>query len=367
MKLTLLGAVVTAGLLLASPAVADLYLHDTLDLSNSNYFPQPLFDNASLYGTNPSAVTTDGSSIWLAGYNGGAGVATGIVRIDDPWGSASATFVNSLAGTPSQRGYSGLAYHTTAGAVLAAYDNGGASIDGITGWNGVTNASLWAKNARGGSGVGDDPGFGGNGIGAGWTTFGSGRRALQDATTGADIYTTGDGMIINGAGTGTFWRDMDFAPNGDIWLREGNNVIMAVRTAANGVNTAALVVDAVEADSVNGQNLSYMNGMPGGDIIVYNDRAGGAPGQAWGDIVKLINPDGAPAAHQFLDGLGGALPGAFGEGAAFYDFEWDAANEALIVSDFTNRAVYRFLTVPVPEPASLVALALGGLLALRRR
>jgi len=346
-------------------ASADFYLHNVLDLSDSNYFPQPLFDNASPYGTNPSAITTDGSSLWLGGFNGGSGTVAGIVKISDPWGVPSATYVTSIA-TPASRGFSGLAYDYISSVVLAAYDDGTANANGITGWSPVTNANLWAKNARGGSGVGNDPGFAGAGYGAGWTTFGSGRRALQDALTGADIYTLSDGMIINGGGTGTFWRDMDFAPDGDIWLREGNNVIMANRTGPNACDTAVLVVDETEADYVVGQNLAYLDGLPGGDLVVYNARTGGAGGQLWANVVKLINTDGTPAAAQFLDGFGAPLDPAFAIGAAYYAFDWDAANQALVVSDYSNRLVYRFLTYPVPEPTSLALLALGGLLALRR-
>jgi hypothetical protein len=364
-KTVIVLALACAGLL-ATSASADFFLHNILDLSDSNYFPQPLFDNESPYGTNPSAVTTDGSSLWLAGFNGGTGTAAGIVKIIDPWGMPSAADVTTIT-SPGSRGFSGLAYDYISNVVLAAYDDGAANANGITGWNPVTGANLWAKNARGGSGVGDDPGFGGAGFGAGWTTFGSGRRALQDSVTGADIYTLSDGMIINGAGTGTFWRDMDFAPDGDIWLREGNNVILANRTGPNACDTAVLIVDEPEADYVVGQNLAYLDGLTGGDLVVYNAREGGAPGQLWADIVKLINPDGTPAAAQLLDGLGAPLDPAFAEGAAYYDFEWDAVSQALTVSDYSNRLVYRFLTYPIPEPASLMLLALGGVLLLGRR
>lgn len=344
----------------ASAAHADFYLHKTLDVSF-------WFNAETLYGDNPSAVTTDGSSLWVSGYNFGAGGLAGVVKISDPFGPGrTMTPFVSLA-TPDNRGFSGLGYDTVSGVVFAAYDDGAADDNGITGWDPATGANLWARNARGGSSVDFDPGFGGDGTGAAWSTFGSGRRALQNSTTGADIYTTADGMIINGANTGTFWRDMDFAPDGDIWLREGNQVISANRTGANSVDTAFQVVFTTDADFVNGQNIAYLNGLAGGDLVVYNDRPNAATDQLWSNVLKLINTDGTSSSWQFLTGLGDPLPGDFATGAGYYDFEWDAAGQALYVSDFSGRAVYQFKTMPVPEPATLTLLALGGAAFLRRK
>jgi len=364
---TLLIALACAGLWGAA-ADADFYLHNTLDLSDSNYFDNPLFDNESPYGTNPSAVTTDGMNLWLAGFNGGTSTnsVAGIVKISDPWGTPIGAPVASFASTPGSRGFSGLAYDYNANVVLSAYDNGGAHPDGIAGWDPTANTQMWGKNARGGSGVGDDPGFGGVDMGAAWTTFGSGRRALQNSATGADIYTTADGMII-ATSEGTFWRDMDFAPDGDIWLREGNNVIMANRTGGNSVDAGVIIFDQdPDADYVNGQNIAYLDQPGRGDLVIYNDRSSTAVGQPWSWVVQLIKPDGTPATEEFLDGLGAALPFEFAIGSGYYDFEWYAPDEILIVSDFSNRLVYQFRTFPIPEPASLLLL-LAGVGLIRRR
>ena len=355
--------VLTLGCLLCCPpayAAGTFYLQSTLDLSWD--FAEPLFGNETPYGTNPAAVTTDGESIWVAGFNGGSGSSAGIVKISDPWGTPAASFVASYA-TPGSRGFSGLAYDPNAGVVLSAYDNGGANPNGVEGFDPVTNANMWSKNARGGSGVGDDPGYGGVDMGAGWATFGAGRRALQDSTTGADIYTTGDGMVT--FVDGTWWRDMDFnAATGDIWLREGNDVQAGIRTGGNACS-ASLVVDLTDAPYVNGQNIAYLDGAIGGDLVVYNDRYTSAGGQFWAFVTKVINPDGTAATVEFVDAAGDPLGLSFAEGAAFYDYEWYAPTQELIVSDFSNRLVYRFSYVP--EPASLTLLALGGVVALRRR
>ncbi len=340
-------------------------LRDTLDLSNTDIFGAPLFDNASPYGTNPSAVTTDGSSLWVAGFNGGTGSTAGIVRIADPWGSPAAAQVASYA-TPGSRGFSGLAYDYNESAVLAAYDKGSADANGITGWHPATDAPLWARNARGGSGVGDDPGFGGVDRGAGWTTFGSGRRALQDSASGGDIYTTADGMVILTA-EGSFWRDMDFnAASGDIWLREGNNVIAGTRTGGNSVTDLTVVYDEpTDADFVAGQNIAYLDSALGGDLVIYNSRTSTATGQLFSLVVNTINPDGSAAGVPLLQGNGAPLEPLFAQGAAYYDFEWYAPRQELLISDFSNRMVYRFELIP--EPASLSLLGFGALTLLRRR
>ncbi len=354
----------TAGLANA----ADFYLHNTLDLSNTSFFGAPLFDNNSPLGTNPSAITTDGQSLWIGGFNGGTSVASvaGITKISNPWSaSPSATQLTSLS-TPGSRGYSGLAYDPVNGVVFAAYDDGAADPNGITGWSASTNANLWAKNARGGSGVAYDTGFGGVDKGAAWTTFGSGRRALQNSTTGVDIYTTSDGMIIN-AGSGSFWRDMYFAPDGDVWARRSNGVIKTDRTGGNSGVVSTIVAPVASADFVNGHNIAYLAGVTGGDLVIYNDRPSTALGQLFATAIKVLNADGSVATTQFFDGNGGALPAGFGLGSGYFDFAWDQASGSLLVLDLANRSVYRFRTAPIPEPSTLALLGLGAAAFLRRR
>ena len=124
------------------------------------------------------------------------------------------------------------------GTLASAFDNGGSDPRGIEAYD-TAGSLLWSKEGRGGSGVGIDPGFGGADSGVAWTTFGSGRRALQDSATGADIYTGADGMVIF-TSEGTFWRDMDFDDaTGDVYLREGNNVIYWSRTGGNSTGSSS--------------------------------------------------------------------------------------------------------------------------------
>lgn len=360
-------ALTLVGLGSTSALATDFYLYNTLDLSNSNYFATPLFDNASPYGTNPSAIATNGSSLWIAGFNGGTSSPprTGIVRINDPWGTPSAVSINSIAGTPGSRGYSGLAYDASNNGIYAAYDPGAADAQGISAWNVVGNSNRWNKSARGGSGVATDPGYLGSGNGAAWTGFGSGRRALQDGVTGADLFTTSNGMLI---GSGGNWRDIAFAPNGDFYGRGNNNVWRAVRNGTNSTASQTMIVDLPDASGVNGQNIAYLDGLSGGDLLIFNDRSSTAFGQLWATSVKLANPStGAIAAVNFFDSVGGALPAGFGLGTGYFDFAWDSASQTLLGLDFGNRLVYRFGVAPIPEPTSLALVALGAAALIGRR
>ena len=166
--------------------------------------------NAEFIGSNPSAVAYDGLNLTVAGLNN-SGVTgfSALVTVTDPLGTAVISPAFGTLTTPALRGYSGLDV-TPDGVVVASFDPGSSNPEGIQAFdNGV---QLWARDARGGSGVAIDPGFGGMDSGAAWTTFGSGRRSLQDVATGADLYDSTNGMIIL-TSEGTFWRDMDFDPD----------------------------------------------------------------------------------------------------------------------------------------------------------
>lgn len=307
-------------------------------------------------GNNVSAVAWNGSSLFAAGFNNtGATADAGIVGFDDVLGTISAPNLFGVLSTPALRGFSGL--DISGDTLAAAYDDGADDPNGIQAFD-LDGTHRWSKLGRGGSGVGIDPGFAGAGAGVGWTNFSSGRRILQDTSTGADVFTAADGMIVNGAGTGTFWRDMDFASDGDIWLREGNNVISANRTGGNSVNTAVLVVDEPEADFVNQQNLAVLE-TGFGSWVIYNDRDNNGSAQDLSTVIKLIDLAGGAATASFTFSVAPEL----GNGA--YDFSYDAASGTIAISDSINELVYIMRVVPAPAPAGLLAAA--GLVAARRR
>jgi hypothetical protein len=319
--------------------------------------------NPEFVGSNPAAVAWNGRELYIAGWNAtGADADVKIVEITNALslGQVAATYgapfgsINSV----NNRGYTGL--DVDQNTLAAAADTvGGVIPEGIAVYD-LDGTQRWTVSARGGSGVGLDPGFGGVDSGVGWTTFGSGRRALQNTASGADIYTTADGMIINGANTGTFWRDMNFAPNGDIWLREGNNVISGIRSGGNALSATNLVVDEPEADGVPLQTIAYMAGTPDGDVVIYNDREVTSVGQNFADVIKFVQPDGTPVDPTVN------LLGPVDTGVGAYDFSYDAATSTLAISDFANRNVHIFSVVPEPGTGILILFGIACLLVGRR-
>jgi len=329
------------------------------------------------FGSNPAAIAWDGTKMFIAGLNNsGVTASVGIVEVTNATstGLTSATYgtlFGEFASTGNTRGYSGL---DLSGSTLAtAYDSGAASTNGIAAYD-TSGTFVWGITARGGSGVAFDPGFGdpAAGDGVAWTTFGSGRRALQNSSTGANIYTTSDGMIINmtsGGGAGTFWRSMAFDPaTGDIYPRRSNGIFKGVRSGANSLSAVQEVRAAESAsDFISGQNIAFMGAsteLP--SLVVYNNRATTSVGQSFLDVIETRNAstfDLVPQTFVFLDGstpLGGN---------GYYDFAYDPGTQTLAILDFTNNTAHVFQAVP--EPSSWAMRVMGGSAcggaALRRR
>lgn len=340
-----LPATLSAQIVLNQTALVDL------DIASSAGSP-------AYVGTNPSAVAWDGADLFVAGFNNSTATNdVGIVKVTDALGAQTLGLSFGTLSTPGSRGYSGL--DMGSGAFAAAYDDGGSDPNGITSWS-TAGVQQWAAMGRGGSGVGLDPGFpGGNplvGSGVGWTSFGSGRRSLQDAATGAVIFDSTNGMVIL-TGEGTFWRDMDYDPDtGDVWLREGNNVIQAVRGGDNLISSTSVVVDASpDADFVNGQNVAFLD-RDTLDVVFYNDRSATGVGQDFFGVVKAVQPDGTPVNVDWS----GFNPAS---GNGYYDFSWDRATGSLAILDFLNRNVYLFDVMDAPALTATpdqLSLAAGG-------
>jgi hypothetical protein len=293
--------------------------------------------NSQFIGTNLSAMAWNGTDLFVAGFNNQAiAGATGICKVSTALTTptfGAAFGVNLL--TPGSRGYSGLDVDGTQ--LVAAYDAGATDPNGITSWS-LAGTANWAKAARGGSGVGLDVGwFGLVDSGTGWTTFGSGRRSLQDNLTGTDIYTSANGMIIQTTGvTSSFWRDMTFDPlTGDVWLRRSNKVVACDRTAGNSVSNSRIVVDAPAADNINQQNIAFCR-TGTENVLFWNNRSAGAFGQLWTNVIQCNRAsDGSPMT---IDWRGFTAANSAGA----YDFSFDEATNTLAVSDFVNKVVHVF-------------------------
>lgn len=364
--------------------------------------------SASFIGSNPTSVGWNGSKLYVAGANGsGVGSGTGaIIEVTN----ASGVVAGSVSGfvTPTYsatfgsgtfdntRGYTGLAMN---GSTLLASLNAGANRPtGLQAFDASTNAKMWDLSNSGATagtsnistaqlagGPDFDPGFGGGGSGAAWTISGQGRRFLNNASTGAAIYTTTagtptgatQGMILSGGTTG--WRDVGFNPaTGDVYTRMNNLLWLNVRTGSNSVQSTVYLGGLTLAGSIVGQNLAYMNGITAsnfgpfsngysGDLVVLNDRAVTSTGQSWTNVIKF-----------FTTGAGGGSSitptwtflSAPSTSTGLYDFEWDSATQTLAVVDYSNRNVSIFSTA-VPEPtttaaAGLCSMALAAMM-LRRR
>ena len=116
-----------------------------------------------------------------------------------------------------------------------------------------------------------------------------------------------------------------------------------------------------DADFVNLQNIAYMEGALGGDLVIYNDRSATSSGQSFTSVVKLIQPDGTSEALS----LNLLAPIADGNGA--YDFSWSNSADTLALLDFNNRNVHIFSVVPEPTSALMMLVAGLGLVARRVR
>jgi len=355
MHRTLIAATALAVTGLASTASAQLVLtlRNTIDVESTAGA-----GNAEFIGSNPSAVGYNGDKLYVAGFNNGPQQPVGIVEILDPTvdGPASyGTVFGVQAATPFGRGYSGLAMDPVSGDLAAAYDVGSSSPQGLVEYDTATNTPNFNYAIRGGSGVDYDPGFMGVDSGIGITTFGSGRRALVDDATGAEIYSTANGFIFNSTGR-TFNRDYAFDPDtGDLYSRANNQVLKSARTGGNAATNTVLASDPafvttanvnLDAPFVNGQNIAFGD-IDGFDFLVTNDRTGAG--------------GGLPTSYVGFD------PAA-SLGTGYYDFAYDADSQTLAVLDFNNRDVLIFdVVIPEPATASLGLAAFGGLLLRNRR
>ena len=407
-RLRMAGVACIIGLATAATANAQISL---FELSRYNLNSTSNAANAEFIGSNPVAIGWNGSSMYVAGLNSSLSATnTSLIQITNASTSARGLITPTYSGTfgtlstVGSRGYTGLSLKGNS--LAASWDNGSNSPNGIQMFNAATNTRTWnltnngtsttanIGTTRGMAGPDFDPGYvvsgtsqGGSGLA--WVTQGQGRRFLNDTASGTAIYTTTannpsgaqQGMVINIAPTSTTWRDMAFDPNsGNLYTRVNNQVARTNRTGANTdlspSGTAGLsdVIVALTAANNVGTNLGYLDSVAAGavntytgDILVYNDRASNASGQAWASAILFATTSGS-AVSATWDFINGAAPGT---GNALYDFQWDSASQTLAVVDYTNRTASIFSTA-VPEPtttavAGMCTVGLASLILRARR
>jgi len=320
-------------LALANSASAQITLTEIAPPVNLN----TAFFTGSPVGINPSAIAVEGTTLWAAGFNNqGLVGTTGIVRVDNATTTPTVSTPFGVLMTPGERGYTGLTVKNTI--VGAAFDSGASDPNGIAAYNGTTLAPLWAANTRGICGPGFDPDFNAAGglTGIGWTTAGSGRRALNDLNSGASYFNLTDGMIFAVIGQPTVWRCMEFdQASGDVYLRMDNFLVKGVRSGTNASAPGVTIGGLVTAAGIAGQNVAVLN-TNFGTYLMANDRTATAAGQNFFSVVRFLDTNGNAATVQW--------PGTFTPptSVGWYDFSYDPASSTLAILDFGNRSVFLF-------------------------
>lgn len=383
-------AVLLAGAALATTVHADFYLVRRIVL---NDFFGPL-------GNNPSVVTSDGTYAYVAGYSGEAAAREiGILRLNllDP---AVDTFVlPDGAQTVNQfRYYGGVvvkdgvlyalcdrpngttamtnvrALDTTTGLLVPTFDGDFGTGNGI-----VYEPAAMTNFATGG--LAFDPGVGGVDSGLSLLGYSRGRRAELDINDGFTWYDLSDGMLAidnTGACTvseSTAWRDHVYDANGNLYSRHGNHVQVSYRSGPNAIGSYAHLTDEVTAAgdplvgcgdgkpvqtkaaaAIIGQNIEFIPASSAGttqDLVIFNDRSTAAFAQSFANTVRVITATGDLSGVSLLRGGGEPLTTTFDtpSGSAWYDFQYDAANDRLLVLDAANRNLLVFSgTRPCGDP-----------------
>lgn len=358
--------------------------------------------NAEFIGSNPYALAWNGSQLYVAGVNNsGASGTTAIVEVTNAGSVVSAALAGTGGGlvTPtysaafgklttgsSSLGYRGLALN---GSLLAAaWDNNANSFNSYQLFNASSNTLNWNMstsniNQRGWV-VAFDPGYQGDpsqGGGFAWANTGSGRRQLNNVSTGSNVYNSTNGFFINNSAGQSTWRDMAFDPaTGDVYMKATNLVTKTVRTGSNASypNSAApetvILVNQTTSTAI-GSTLGFMSGIVSstfgsftnaysGNLVAYNSPV--APlATVWTDAIKFVDTSGASVSANWT--FLATMPTS---ASSIYDFSWDPTSKTLAVLDYTNRNVSIFSTA-VPEPSTWAMLVIGGgvggLATLRRR
>ena len=325
-------------------------------------------------GTNIGSVAYDGSNIFVGGFNnGGTAGSVNISKFDgstySQFGSQSITAFRGIGGMDISNGQLGVSYNLDGGASadrVQTFDINGNLLQTGNDLNG-------AMTTRGDSGVAFDSTNGG----LAFASFGSGRFRQMDLSTGSAIEAAGGSAWNNATGPfnfdsdwGTAYRDVDIDDNGNIYAREGLQVIKYERNAPNGFETPLsapgrgnLTPEFGDADGDNASPLLKLSAADPFGVVFYNDPAltpngGPASGQLLENVIKAVGMNGETVNLTFNGG-------SFFQSNGLFDLHFDASTNTLAVAEFSSNRVYLYSVVPAPGAAGLLAVA--GLAASRRR
>ncbi len=319
-------------------------------------------------GGNASSIAYDGTNLYIGAWNStGATGNVGIAKISDAFTNPSASLLTgSLRSTVNQRGYTALKFDSQLNQLYAAWDNGTADTRGISAFSPVTGNVVWESGlATRGYGVGLDLLSGDVNNRVAFGTLFSGRRLLNNAINGSNVYNTSNGLIHLVSGSSSNIRDLDLDEAGNVYTRAANNVMFTERTGPNSGATPKYLVDkANNGTNSAGQNLAVHTNW-GMTIVVYNDRPNtlGDRNQ-WVNSMRAVTTDGVELGIEWLNSDGTA-PVSIDNGNGWYDMQF-LPNGELVVVDYLNAYVYQWQMTAVPEPSSAL-LALGLIPLLKRK
>lgn len=318
-----------------------------------------------LSGDSVNAVAWDGSTVYTAAYTNSV-QDVGITAADNAL-TAPAFRTFGLQSSNAFLGYSGLDINAQGQVAAVINTNGTGSNTNFSIYNGATGAVIQGSAPAGVStgsaggprnGVAWDPINGG----AAFPDFGAGRFRQVDAAGNA-VWDNASGPFNFDGFWGTAWGGIDFDQDGNLYGREGQQLIKFTRTGADSFETPFGFGNILtplfapgDGDNNVGQKLAVLEDF---GAVLWNDRTSTATGQQLADVVKAVGTDGTVLTINFANS-----PSDFPSNGIF-DFSYDEATQTLAIAEFSSNQVYIYNVTP--EPSALVLLGLGALALIRRR
>jgi hypothetical protein len=385
---------------IAGSACGQIELH-RVATDDINDFRDSSGTNSLFVGSTIYSMAFDGTDVYIAGFNGatnpwvqvghiidvfaGGPNRSGLIDFTDPLNPSQNPAISSRRVAPGSRGYASLDWFP-GGGLLSVYDHGSALVGSLMTWDTETQITPIAS----GSGVDAVRGLGAGAWdpgpdGLGYDTDGDGlsdgpipsfilqpvdpngplglRRPDLSTALGDAVYAANPGMgeaqgpILEFApGTtdraglgGTFWRGLDFSPDGQFIVAVADaDLVIAQRDLMNNVTTRIVVESSPgtpgDAPFIVDQQCTFLNNFDGQDLIVYNRRLVGNPPQAFLNNARFVTTAGAAVTATLFDENGDPL--ALPDGAGLYDFAWHEPTQTLAVLDGTANIIHFFR----PEP-----------------